>query len=88
VALCAVGLALGALVAVVAHFASWTVPSTYYVGIVSPGDSGVAQAHLATPLVHPPWSPLLPTSMAIGLLVGLVVWLVTRRAGLRLVRGT
>ena len=87
VVLSASGVLLGALVAIVAHFASWTVPSTYYVGVARSLGAGEAEANVATPLVHPSWSPLLPIAMVVGLVIGLLAWIVVGRVGLRITAG-
>lgn len=82
----ATGGVLGAAVALIAHFVSHTVASTYYVGMSLPDGPGIATATSATPLVHPSWWPMLPAAVAIGLVVGSAVGLLGRSAGLRIVR--
>lgn len=82
----AIGGAISAIVGVVAHFASRTVPSTFYVGTFGPDDGGRVSATLGTPLVHPSWSPTLPVSIIVGLAVGAAVGLVMSRVGVEVVR--
>lgn len=80
------GAALGAVVGVIAHFASRTVPHTFYVGVSRPEGAGTAEATLGTPLVHPSWWPTLFVAVVVGLVLGAAVGLAFDRAGLRVVR--
>jgi hypothetical protein len=84
--LCAViGGGLGALVAVVAHFMSHTLPTHYTVGFwqMSSGDSLDPEVNLGSPpLVHPSWWPSLPLAIGIGLLLGAALGVAAGRAGL------
>lgn len=84
--ICALGFfggLMGAAIAILAHFLSRTVPSTYYVGTMELGRQ--VNATLATPLVHPSWWPMLPLVVGAGLVVGLVAGFVADRSGIRLV---
>jgi hypothetical protein len=75
-----VGTGLGAVVAVLAHFMSHTLPSHYYVGFSQLG----AEVQLGSPpLIHPSFLPVLPLSMAIGLVAGVVLGVAGRRLRFR-----
>lgn len=83
-ALSVVGGLLGASVAVMAHFLSRTVPSTFYLATDRVGRQ--VNATVETPLVHPSWWPSLPAAVGIGLLAGALLGLAANRAGVRLAR--
>lgn len=79
----AVGGLWGAVVAVLVHFLSDTLPSHYAVGFVQMGN----RVSLGSPpLVHPSWWPSLPASVAVGVLVGACGGLAASRVGLRVSR--
>lgn len=80
------GAALGGVVAVIVHFASRTVPHTFYVGVSQLEGTNRASASIATPLVHPSWVPVLPVSIGVGAVAAVTMFWIARRAGLRLVR--
>jgi hypothetical protein len=75
---------LGAAVAVVAHFMSHTLPSTFVVVGVSDGRTG--SQTLESPPVHPSWLPVLPVAIGVGLVAGAALGLAAHRLGLRVVR--
>jgi hypothetical protein len=79
-----VGLVLGGLVAVISHFTSHTLPSTYYVAINQSGSA--SDQSVASPLVHPSWWPVLPIALLVGLLAGLALGVLASRLNLRIVR--
>jgi ribose/xylose/arabinose/galactoside ABC-type transport system permease subunit len=81
-----VGATLGATVAILAHFLSHTLPSTYYVGGVTVEGSNRVDQTLQSPLVHPSWLPLLPAAIVIGAAVGAVVGALAHAAGVRVTR--
>jgi hypothetical protein len=86
--LAAVGGALGAAVAVIAHFMTNTLPDSFtFAGVVGvdPTTSDYAPI-VTTPMIHPSWWPILPFAIAIGLVIDLVVGIVGYGSGLRLVR--
>jgi hypothetical protein len=85
-ALGVVGGLLGAVVALVAHFMSRTVPSTFYVGTAQIGRR--VDATLDMPLVHPSWWPSLPVAVGIGVLIGLLLGSASLGTGVRLTRIT
>jgi hypothetical protein len=78
-----IGAALGALVAVVTHFLSHTLPSHYEVGFWQLGDTVNVGS---PPVVHPSWEPALVIAVGIGAAVGLGAGIAARRAGLRIGR--
>jgi hypothetical protein len=79
---------LGAVVAVVAHFLSHTVPPVYYITTLAGQGSDRQLASVATPFVHPSWWPSLPAAIGIGLLVGLFAAVAADRLGVRIHRAT
>jgi uncharacterized membrane protein YoaK (UPF0700 family) len=81
-----VGAALGAAVAVLTHFFSHTLPSTYYVGTYTTAGSNRVDQTLQSPLVHPSWLPVLPVSMIVGAVAGVLLSAITRTAGVQLTR--
>jgi hypothetical protein len=85
VAACSVfGAALGAVIAIVAHFLSHTLPSHYTVGFIQDGNS----VDLGSPpQVHPSWWPSLPISIGVGVVIGLGIGFMAYRAGIRINRG-
>jgi hypothetical protein len=86
VAACAVfGAAVGAIIAVTAHFLSHTLPTHYTVGFLQSGDT----VDLGSPpLVHPSWWPSLPIAIGLGAVIGLGAGFIAQRAGIRIARGT
>jgi hypothetical protein len=85
-ALAIVGGVLGSVVAVIAHFMSRTVASTYYVGVSEPQGGGLATATSSTPLVHPSWWPMLPITVVVGLAVGAGAAWILRVSGFQVAR--
>jgi uncharacterized membrane protein YeaQ/YmgE (transglycosylase-associated protein family) len=81
-----VGATLGAIIAVLVHFLSQTLPGTYDVAGVRNAQTGTQT--LLSPLVHPSWFPMLPSAIAIGAVVGAVVALMALRAGYTIIRRT
>jgi len=79
------GTALGAIIAVVAHFLSHTLPTHYTVGFFKMGNSVSLGS---PPLIHPSWWPSLPLAVGVGVVIGLGVGFTAHHAGIRIERGT
>lgn len=78
---------LGAIVGVIAHFASRTVPSTFGItGYRALDQSDRFFQTFQTPLVHPSWWPSLYIAIAVGILIGAFIGFGLRHSGLRVVR--
>jgi hypothetical protein len=83
------GAALGAVVAVLTHFLSHTLPSSYTVGYWQYGDTTHVGdvVHLGSPpQVHPSWQPSLLIALLVGAVVGLAVGGLLHGAGIRIGR--
>jgi ribose/xylose/arabinose/galactoside ABC-type transport system permease subunit len=84
--LAVIGAALGAVVAVVAHFMSDKLPHYYYVGTFTSDGSSQAEVLPGVPYVHPGWLPTLPLAMVVGLVIGAAAGVILDRAGIGYVR--
>jgi hypothetical protein len=74
---------LGAVVAVVAHFLSHTLPTHYTVGYAQVGNS----VDLGSPpLIRPSWWPSLLVAILIGLVIGLGAGWAASRIGIQIGR--
>ena len=80
------GAALGAVVAVLTHFLSHTLPREYTIGVSQMGNRVSLQA--GPPLVHPSWWPTILVAVVVGAAVGLAVAVLAGRAGVRITRTT